>query len=42
MTKLIQMTLALLALLCAVMTLPANAAPFAKPGTGKSASLSQA
>ena len=42
MTKLIQMTLALLALLCAVMTLPANAAPFAKPGTGKPASLSQA
>ena len=42
MTKLIQMTLALLALLCAVMTMPANAAPFAKPGTGKAASLSQA
>ena len=42
MTKLIQMTLALLALFCAVMTTPANAAPFTKPGTGKSASLSQA
>jgi hypothetical protein len=42
MTKLIQMTLAMLALLCAVMTTPANAAPFTKPGTGKSASLSQA